>query len=202
MEFYVKRTLFSILLFTCLLSCNEVTNKFNYRIETNSNQPYVFFHCDQLPGQKWRLWIPEVFNIQNDKDRHFDKIDSVMWRTEGEMRWFETEVRESDEYAVRFKIEVLPTYKGIQLKCTVQNKGSKPWGEIAHPAFCLSSEEASDFHRGNGDRTYIRPDRSWKSIHRLLGEIPIKKVYNAPNALIHFRYKTDFRKRRSKDEYH
>ena len=127
-----------------MFSCNEVTNKFNYQIETDSNHPYVFFHCDQAPGQIWRLWMPEVFIIQNDKDRHFDKIDSVKWRSEGEKIWFEKEVKESDEYAVWFKIEVLPAYKGIQLKCTVQNKGSKAWSEIAHPAFCLSAEVGTE----------------------------------------------------------
>ena len=98
----MKRTLFCILLVTCVFSCNEVTNKFNYQIETDSNQPYIFFKCDRVPGQRWRLWMPEIFIIQNDKDRHFNIIDSVEWRSEGEKIWYEKEIKESDEYFFKY----------------------------------------------------------------------------------------------------
>ena len=167
-----------ILSLLVFISCTTVSKELSFTVEPEEGKPYIYFQTEEIPGEKWRLWVPEVFIIQNDRDRHFGGIDSVNWQRNGDKVWYEIESWESEEYAAFFKIEISPMGGTLHLQFTVRNVGTVKWGDIAHPALCLSSEDAHRFHHEDGNHTYINVNSSWKSIYQLLDRMPVEKVYN------------------------
>ena len=167
-----------ILCIPLLIGCMPDTQTFTYLLEPDARKPYVFIKVAEVPGQQWRLWIPEIFSLQNARDRHFKKPDNILWHKDGDRLWYDKEIRESEEYAIRMHIDVMPSRRGVVLTCTFTNQGLTSWGELAHPAFCLSSEEAPSFHNPNGDRSYVRIGGAWRALSEILGEMPPPDVYN------------------------
>jgi len=167
-----------ILCIPLLIGCMADTQTFTYLLEPDAQQPYVYIKVAEVPGQQWRLWIPEVFSLQNDSDRHFLKPDDIHWQMKGDRLWYEKEIRESESYAIRMLIDVMPSRQGIVLTCTFTNLGLAAWGELANPAYCLSSEDAPRFHNPDRDRTYVRTGDAWRALSDIPEAMPPGDVYN------------------------
>ena len=61
-----------ILSLLVFISCTTVSKEISFTVEPEEGKPYIYFQTEEIPGQKWRLWVPEVFIIQNDRDRHLN----------------------------------------------------------------------------------------------------------------------------------
>ena len=136
-----------------------VKSAVEFQLTPDSTKPFLYLESNRHPEQRWRLWIPEVFVVHSDLDRHFGGLQ-VEWHRDGRRVRFEKELHESESMAASIRVEAWPEHRGVQVRVTVKNLGTATWGPLAHPAVCLSSQEADRFHSDQGRRTLVRAQGS------------------------------------------
>ena len=144
-----------------------------------SDEGALYTENEEIEGQRWRLWIPEVFIAERDTDRflkvarpdaqeypitvHWDRSDnqvSYVWTNEG-----------AGPIPLEYRVCASATDDFVDLQFTVTNIGRTQWPKRFSAAVCLSNAEAPSFIDLDGKTSTLfsgtGPQTAWDLVEAL-----------------------------------
>ena len=139
----------------------------------------LYIENDRIEGQRWRLWIPEVFIAERDTDRFLkvarpdaqeypitvqwergDNRVSYVWTNEG-----------AGPVPLEYSVCASAGNNLVDLQFTVKNIGRTDWPKLFSAAVCLSNAQAPAFIDLDGKRSTLFPEIGPRTAWDLVEEV-------------------------------
>jgi hypothetical protein len=122
-----------------------------------SQDAALYIENDKIGGQKWRLWIPEVFIAERDSDRFPDGHITVDWGKNGNEIFYVWANDGTGPVPLEYEVRVSAGDDIVDMKFTVKNTGRARWTKRFSAAVCLSNADAPSFIDLNGKTSMVYP---------------------------------------------